>query len=237
MCGIYGEIALSEADQLNPFHERFLHTLHHRGPDESGSWRSEKIFLGMCRLSIIDLAGGQQPIWNEDKSCCIVYNGELYNFLDLRPLLEKKGHVFSTQTDTEVILHAYEEWGVDCLKQLNGMFALALWDGNRERLFLARDRIGEKPLYYYRDSARLVFGSEIKVILGDETIPREINYRGLVNYLTFGYAMAPETIYKSIYKLLPGHYMVIEGGDIHISEYWDVGYEPQIDDPKLISED
>ncbi len=236
MCGIYGEICLNDNGQLNPSHERHLAILHHRGPDESGFWENQSVFVGMCRLSIIDLAGGQQPIWNEDKSCCIVFNGELYNFLDLRPELETKGHVFSTNADTEVILHAYEEWGIDCLERLNGMFALAIWDGNRQRLFLARDRIGEKPLYYYRDANRLVFGSEIKAILGDKSIPRAVNPRGMVNYLTFGYAMAPETMYQNIFKLLPGHYMVVEGGEVHTAEYWDVGYEPQILETALITE-
>ena len=226
MCGIYGQIGPSPIDEriARLATDRLLH----RGPDECGAWVGEKVFLGMRRLSIIDLSGGQQPIWNEDMTCCIVFNGELYNFRDLRPELEAKGHVFRTQSDTEVILHAYEEWGTDCLKRLNGMFAIAIWDKPRDRLFLARDRIGEKPLYYYHANGRLVFGSEIKAILVDPSIPRELNAGGLSNFLAFGHAIAPETIYRNIRKLLPGHYLLAHDGKIAISEYWDVGSEPQL---------
>ncbi|MCA1554838.1 MAG: asparagine synthetase B, partial [Chloroflexi bacterium] len=135
---------------------RMTAAIHHRGPDDDGFFRGDGVALGMRRLSIIDLANGQQPIWNEDESCCIVYNGELYNFRELRPQLAALGHVFRTQSDTEVVLHAYEQWGVDCLSRFNGMFALALWDGRTRTLLLARDRIGEKPLYYFRDRERLV---------------------------------------------------------------------------------
>ena len=141
MCGIYGEYSAHGIEVMNA--EAATRRLFHRGPDEEGTWCGEGVFLGMRRLSIIDLAGGQQPIWNEDRTCCIVFNGEIYNFLDLRPELEAKGHVFRTRSDTEVILHAYEEWGVDCVKRLNGMFGIAIWDAPRRRLFLARDRIGE----------------------------------------------------------------------------------------------
>ena len=225
MCGIYGEIGPLSIDERRA--RLATDRLLHRGPDECGAWVGGKVFLGMRRLSIIDLSGGQQPIWNEDKTCCIVFNGEIYNFLDLRPELEAKGHVFHTRSDTEVILHAYEEWGTDCLKRLNGMFAIAIWDATRDRLFLARDRIGEKPLYYYHDKGRLVFGSEIKAILADPAIPRELNPAGLSNFLAFGHAIAPETIYRNIRKLLPGHYLLARDGAIEIHEYWDVGGEQQ----------
>ena len=235
MCGIYGELSALGIDVLTA--EAATRRLFHRGPDEVGTWCGEGVFLGMRRLSIIDLAGGQQPIWNEDHTCCIVFNGELYNFLDLRPELEAKGHVFRTHSDTEVILHAYEEWGVDCLKRLNGMFGIAIWDAPRRRLFLARDRIGEKPLYYYQHGGRLVFGSEIKAILADPAIPREINPHGLSNFLAFGHAVAPETIYRNIRKLLPGHYLLAQDGGIKISEYWDVGSEPQITEGAELSTD
>jgi asparagine synthase (glutamine-hydrolysing) len=179
----------------------------------------------MCRLSIIDLAGGQQPIWNEDNTCCIVYNGELYNFLDLRPQLQARGHVFRTNSDTEVVLHAYEQWGTACLQQLNGMFAFAIWDERRKTLFIARDRIGEKPLYYYYDDRRFVFASEIKAILADPDVPRKLNPVGLANFLAFGNAVAPDTIYQNIYKLLPGHFLTTESESItfQIKKYWDVG--------------
>ncbi|HME94549.1 MAG TPA: asparagine synthase (glutamine-hydrolyzing) [Methylomirabilota bacterium] len=225
MCGIYGEVARSPIDQARA--RSATDRLRHRGPDSSGAWAGDGVFLGMRRLSIIDLAGGQQPIWNEDESCCIVFNGELYNFIDLRRELQGHGHVFRSRSDTEVVLHAYEEWGTDCLRRFNGMFAIAIWDGPRRRLFLARDRIGEKPLYYYRDGRRLVFASEIKAILAHPKVPRDLNPRGLANFLAFGHAVAPETIYRDIHKLLPGHYLVVRDGDVRIVEYWDVGQDGQ----------
>ena len=238
MCGIYGRLDFApgrvdrrELDSLSTA------VLAHRGPDDQGTWQASGIFLGMRRLSIIDLAGGQQPIWNEDNTCCIVYNGELYNFLDLRPELEGRGHVFRTQSDTEVILHAYEEWGPECLGRCNGMFALAIWDERRRVLFLARDRIGEKPLYYYQDRDRFIFASEIKAILSDQSVPRHLNLRGLANFLAFGHAVAPETIYQNIYKLLPGHYLLAKDGDVQVTRYWDVGDEPQLVDGAVLSED
>jgi len=202
--------------------------LGHRGPDDRGVWMGGKVFLGMRRLSIIDLTGGHQPIWNQDNSCCLIFNGELYNFLDLRPQLEDRGHVFRTRSDTEVVLHAYEEWDIDCLRRFNGMFAIAIWDALRQRLFLARDRIGEKPLYYYKSTNKFAFASEIKALLADPDIPRELNPRGLANFLSFGHAVAPDTIYRDIYKLLPGHYLIAQESGIQTAEYWDVGDEPQI---------
>lgn len=225
MCGIYGEI--NPAGINFALAEKATDRLRHRGPDEGGSWLGEAVFLGMRRLSIIDLAGGQQPIWNEESTRCIVFNGELYNFLDLRPDLIAKGHVFRSESDTEVVLHSYDEWGGDCLQHLNGMFAFAIWDKTKEELFIARDRIGEKPLYYYREAGRLLFSSEIKALLTDPKVPREINPRGLTNFLTFGHSVAPETIYKNIFKLLPGHYLLASGTNFAIREYWDVGDEPQ----------
>ncbi|CAG0939480.1 partial asparagine synthase (glutamine-hydrolysing), partial [Candidatus Brocadiaceae bacterium] len=207
MCGICGVYNLSDESIIELSTVRAMcDTLVHRGPDDDGYYWDKRIALGMRRLSIIDVVGGQQPIWNEDHTCCIVFNGELYNFLDLKYQLEAKGHVFCTRSDTEVILHAYEEWRADCLDRLNGMFAFAIWDEMTKQLFLARDRIGEKPLYYYRDQHRLIFASEIKAILADRTVPRILNNRGLVNYLAFSHAVAPETIYQNILKLLPGHY-------------------------------
>ena len=192
--------------------EQATERLRHRGPDERGSWVGEAVFLGMRRLSIIDLAGGQQPIWNEEGTRCIIFNGELYNFLDLRPDLIAKGHLFRSESDTEVVLHAYDEWGVDCLQHLNGMFAFAIWDKTKDELFVARDRVGEKPLYYYREAGRLLFSSEIKALLTDPKVPRELNPPGLTNFLTFGHSVAPETIYKNIFKLLPAHYLIASNG-------------------------
>lgn len=223
MCGIFGYLT-PHPSQHNPLH--LLHTLTHRGPDECGYWQDDHIFLGMHRLSIIDLATGQQPIWNENRTLCIIYNGELYNYLDLRPGLEAAGHIFQTHSDTEVILHAYEEWGTACLQKLNGMFAFAIWNTLTQTLFVARDRLGEKPLYYYHDPERLIFASEIKAITADPTIPRQISWPGLANYLTFGHALAPQTIYQNIFKLLPGHYFLFQNNQLTLSAYWDVGQEP-----------
>ncbi len=237
MCGIYGELSVAPGYEVGASAELSTDHLTHRGPDEQGSWRDALVFLGMRRLSIIDLAGGQQPIWNEDNSCCIVYNGELYNFRELRAELEGKRHVFRTSSDTEVILHAFEEWGPKCLSRFNGMFAFAIWNSRTNTLFVARDRVGEKPLYYYRDGNRLVFASEIKAILANRDVPRRLNLRGLANFLAFGHAVAPETIYQSIYKLPPGHYLRAGDGNIEIAQYWDVGQEPQLPDRTSLTED
>jgi asparagine synthase (glutamine-hydrolysing) len=234
VCGIYGQLTDSELNVRRA--EQSTDLLSHRGPDERGTVLRGNVFLGMRRLSIIDLSGGQQPIWNEDQTCCAVYNGELYNFLELRPQLESRGHFFRTRSDTEVVLHAYEEWGPNCLRRFNGMFAFAIWDERAGRLFLARDRIGEKPLYYYQDSKRLIFGSEIKAILADPVVPRRLNPRGLANFLCFGHAVAPETIYQNIYKLLPGHYLIAQDAQIRTNRYWDVGEEPQLPVGSVLTE-
>lgn len=237
MCGIYGEITLSPTAELSVNSREGVEALNHRGPDAGGCWSGENVFLGMRRLSIIDLTGGMQPIWNSEHTICIVYNGELYNFLEIRTDLQARGHVFQTDSDTEVVLHAYEEWREHCLARFNGMFAFAIWDIRLQKLFLARDRIGEKPLYYYQDHNRLVFASEIKAILTNPYVPRVLNERGLINYLTFGYAIAPNTIYKSIYKLLPAHYMVVTDGHVSTACYWNLGDEAEKDDITLLTEE
>jgi asparagine synthase (glutamine-hydrolysing) len=234
MCGIYGHLTTAELSVRRA--EEGTDLLSHRGPDERGTAPLGNVFLGMRRLSIIDLSGGRQPIWNEDQTCCIVYNGELYNFHDLKPELESRGHLFRTRSDTEVVLHAYEEWGPDCLRRFNGMFAFAIWNQRANCLFLARDRIGEKPLYYYQDSDRLIFASEIKAILADPVVPRRLNPRGLANFLCFGHAVAPETIYQGIYKLLPGHYLIARDAQVCTSRYWEVGDEPQLSVGSILTE-
>ena len=239
MCGIYGYIdqSLSPSQAVPPAFKDRIYSLVHRGPDDYGMWIGSGVAMGMRRLSIIDLIGGSQPIWNEEHNLCIVYNGELYNFLDLRPKLKEKGHAFASQSDTEVILHAYEEWGSDCLQQFNGMFAFAIWDVRQQSLFIARDRIGEKPLYYFQDNDRLVFASEIKSILAHPSIPRALNLQGLSNFLAFGHAIAPQTIYQNINKLLPGHYLFAQNGQIQITKYWTVGDEPQLSNNAELNED
>lgn len=238
MCGIVGRIGGTAIDE-HVCHVA-LAAIEHRGPDGSGMWIEGGTFLGMRRLAIIDVEGGDQPIWNEDGSLCIIYNGELYNFLDLRPELEARGHTFRTRCDTEVVLHAYEEWGPDCLKRFNGMFAFAIWNRKTRTLFLARDRIGEKPLYYYRDGGTIVFGSEIKAILADPTVPRHVDPCGLRNYLAFGHAVAPRTMLAGISKLPAGHFLEARDGEVCVRQYWDVGDEPtlpsgaELTEPELV---
>jgi asparagine synthase (glutamine-hydrolysing) len=220
MCGIYG--LLNVKDRSTP--PGVLHTMGamipHRGPDDEGHYASGPIALGMRRLSIIDLSGGHQPISNENGSIWVVCNGEIYNFQDLREELEKKGHRFSTHSDTEVLVHLYEQEGVNFLGRLRGMFAIALWDENRSRLILARDRVGKKPLYVRREANRLLFASEIKSLLQLDKVPREIDHDALRDYLEFGFVPAPRTMFLGIEKLLPGHYLEVEKNQIRTGQYW-----------------
>jgi asparagine synthase (glutamine-hydrolysing) len=239
MCGIFGELSL-DGNIQNSIGTRLddaVDVLVHRGPDGRGTWVGDGISLGARRLSIIDLPGSNQPIWNEAGSSCIVYNGELYNFLDIRPVLEGRGHTFRTRGDGEVVLHAYEEWGPACLRRFNGMFAFAIWDGRDETLFLARDRIGEKPLYYYLDGKRLIFASEIKAILADSTVPRDLDPTGLANFLTYGHAVGPGTAFRGVQKLPAAHYLVARKGQVRVVPYWDVGEAPQISGEGPIDEE
>ena len=229
MCGICGFAGLDDEQLLR----RMTSSLAHRGPDEEGFFlarsnemRAGGIGLGIRRLKIIDLQTGSQPVFNEDKSIVIVYNGEIYNFLDLRGNLERKGHRFYTKTDTEVIVHLYEEYGIDCAKYLRGMFAFAIWDSKNQRLFIARDQIGIKPLYYMEFNSSLLFASELKSILQYEKIHRQTNLQALDLYLTYLYIPAPLTIFDKIHKLLPGHYLLWENGKIKIGKYWGLEIQP-----------
>jgi len=199
-------------------------TIRHRGPDDEGRYVSGPIGLGFRRLSIIDLQSGHQPLSNEDGTIWIVFNGEIYNFQELRAFLLSKGHVFKTQSDTEVIVHLYEELGFQCLEMLRGMFAFAIWDENAKTLFLARDRVGIKPLYYCLTDSSLVFASEIKAILADPSIDREIAPEMIDRFLTFLYMPGDETLLKGIRKLAPGHYLVIKDGKPVIRQYWDLRF-------------
>jgi len=225
MCGIYGILNL---DRPEPPSEAILSAMGgiiaHRGPDDFGQYRGRGVGLGMRRLSIIDVSGGHQPICNEDESVWIVLNGEIYNFQPLRDELEGKGHVFRTRSDTEVIVHLYEQEGLDFFKRLRGMFGVAIWDAKRERLVLGRDRIGEKPLYVRREAGRLLFASEMKSILQVEGVPRQLNHAALEEYLALGYVPAPLCLLEGIEKLPAGHYLVAEKGGIEIREYWDVPF-------------
>lgn len=228
LCGICGIVDFQNIDQAfkQKTIKRMCDSMSHRGPDEEGTYLDGNVGLGSRRLSIIDLATGHQPITNEDKSIWVVQNGETYNYRELMKNLQTMGHNFTTVSDTEVIVHAYEEYGIDCVHKFIGMFAFALWDRKRRQLFIVRDRLGIKPLYYYLDDKRLIFASEIKGILADTSIPREIDYKGLNNFFTFGHSVAPNTIYQGIKKLLPGHYLLCRDGKVEIKEYWDLHYSP-----------
>lgn len=201
-------------------------SIRHRGPDDEGYYQDEQASFAMRRLSIIDLHTGQQPISNETGDVWVIYNGEIYNFKDVRAELERRGHTFKTQTDTEIIVHAYEEYGDDCVKHFNGMFAISLWDAHKRRLFLARDRVGIKPLYYWANQTKLVFASELKALILHPDVPRQTNLAALDLFLTLEYVPAPYTIYEGIFKLLPGHTLTVENGDVKIRQYWDVPYQP-----------
>jgi len=200
--------------------------LKHRGPDGSGAYVSERVGLGHRRLSIIDLSGGAQPITNEDGTLHLVFNGEIYNFIELRKELEEKGHLFKTRSDTEVIIHGYEQWGLDCVNRFNGIFAFALWDSNRQQLFLARDHLGVKPLYYVVLGDRLLFASEIKSFLTDPQCPREVDLKSLSMLFTLRYVPSPDTLFRDVKKLPPAHSMVVRPGGFEVHRYWN--WQPQI---------
>ena len=217
MCGIVG-FSWNNKNLL----KKMIKSVAHRGPDEFGYYLDDKISLGHQRLKVIDLKSGRQPIHNEDDCIQIVFNGEIYNYLDLRNDLEKKGHRFYTNTDTEVIVHSYEEWGINCVNYFNGMFAFAIWDSTYKKLFLARDRLGIKPLYYYFDGDKFIFASEIKAILEYEGIEREVDLNALNEYFTYRYVPTNRTMIKNIYKLLPGHILIFKNNEINVSRYWDL---------------
>ncbi len=226
MCGITG-VAL--ADPNAPGDLRLLRQMtdiiRHRGPDGEGFHCGPGIGLGMRRLSIIDLAGGDQPLRNEDGSILAICNGEIYNFIELREELLRRGHTFRSRSDVEVIVHLYEEEGVRCLQKLRGMFALALWDGKERQLFLARDRLGIKPLNYaFSRDGSLWFGSEIKSILMADPVSRQLDPDSVEDLFTFGYVLAPRTLFKEVKKLLPGHYLLYRNGRCQLAEYWDVAF-------------
>lgn len=223
MCGIAGIVSARDAAPVEaPQIRAMCNTLIHRGPDEEGLRVDGHVGLGMRRLSIIDLAGGHQPIHNEDHSVWVVFNGEIYNFLDLRPELERRGHCFYTGTDTEVIVHLYEELGPESVQKLRGMFAFALYDGRRRSLLLARDRLGKKPLHYAFSQGRLLFASEIKAILAVAPELKETNPEALLQYFYFGYIPDPQTAFLRIHKLPPGHLLEFSGGQAQVRQYWDL---------------
>ncbi len=227
MCGITGWISLGK--NTSPDKKAVLHSMceqmKHRGPDSEGLWTEGKVALGMRRLSIIDLHTGEQPVYNEDRSVVVVMNGELYNFREVRADLEKRGHKFETNTDTEILPHLYEEYGDAMLDEINGMFAFALWDKRREKLIIARDRFGEKPLYYGVFDDKLIFGSELKVLLANPAVKTELNTDALRQFLSFDYVPAPNSIYKNIYKLPAAHFLTVEKGEIRTCRYWNLSWK------------
>lgn len=226
MCGICGVFDFAGRAVDPGLLEKMTASIRHRGPDGVGSYHSAGIGLGHRRLSIIDLEGGSQPLTNEDSRLQVIFNGEIYNFIELREELEKAGHVFKTRSDTEVIVHGYEEWGLGCVKRFNGIFAFALWDSNLRRLFLARDHLGVKPLYYTLLGNRLLFASEIKALLADPECPREVDVKALGKLFTLRYVPSPDTLFHRIKKLPPGHLMVVAMDALQVQRYWD--WKPQI---------
>ena len=226
MCGIAGIV---NTDRLDERHQslvrRMCDVIVHRGPDDDGYYFSRQAGIGIRRLSIIDLQSGHQPILNEDRSVAVVLNGEIYNYRELRSELEKQGHRFATQGDTETIVHAYEEFGDECVQHLRGMFCFALWDENRQRLLLARDRVGIKSVYYAQTNGQLTFGSEIKCVLELPGFSRRVDPSHLAAYLTFLYVPAPGTIYEGISELPPAHYLVWEKGQTQVRRYWKLHYQ------------
>ncbi len=227
MCGIAG---LVHTDPRYPIDRelvaRMTVCLAHRGPDAQGLHVWPGAAIGHRRLSIIDLTTGDQPIFNEDGTVGVILNGEIYNFQELRAELEGHGHRFATRSDTETIVHAYEQWGDVCVERLAGMFAFALWDDRERRLLLARDRVGKKPLYYVRDGERLIFASELKALLCDPGLKRELSLEALDTYFSLGAVQAPATIFREVEQLPPAHRLVWEQGRVRVTEYWDVPHQP-----------
>ena len=237
MCGIAGMFNLRSRKPIDEMDMRqMLAMIRHRGPDEFGIYIDGPVGLGNARLSIIDLSGGQQPIPNEDGTLWIVFNGEIFNYIELRPELEARGHKFTTTSDTEVLLHAYEEYGPECLNRLNGQFAFAVWNAVDQSLFLARDRLGVRPVFYTFADGDLIFGSEIKALLADNRVRAEIDPAVLDQVFTFWSALSPRTAFKDIYELPPGHYLKASRGKTTIEKYWQLNF-PSAPNPPQKSTD
>jgi asparagine synthase (glutamine-hydrolysing) len=226
MCGLTG---IFEYGRLTKIPQELVHcmneTIVHRGPDDEGIFVGPGVGLGFRRLSIIDLAGGHQPISNEDGGCWVMLNGEIYNYPELRKELLEKGHKLATSSDTETIVHLYEEYGESCFSRLRGMFAIVLWDSKKRQLLLARDRVGKKPLFYSADQSRIIFGSELKALLAGGGFSQEMDLQALYDYFSFGYIPAPKTIYRAVRKVLPGHYVLVSSdGTLQERSYWELTF-------------
>lgn len=225
MCGIIGVLNLANPQPVEKSTLlQMLAMIRHRGPDGFGLYQDEYASLGSARLSIIDIAGGDQPIGNEDGSLWIVFNGEIFNYVELRPDLEARGHRFSTNSDTEVIIHLYEEYGPECVQRLNGQFVFAIWDNRSRSLFVARDRLGIRPLFYTQSQGRLLFGSEIKTLLSVPGVRAELDAHSLDQIFTFWSTLAPRTAFRDIFELPPGHFMQVRGGEIRVQSYWSLDF-------------
>ncbi len=237
MCGICGKVNLDGQTPVDKaLLQRMCDSIRHRGPDGEGQYLKGAVGLGNRRLSIIDLATGNQPISNEDGTVWIVFNGEIYNYQELHAELLQRGHKFATRSDTETIVHAYEEWGVESCARLRGMFAYALWDVKKQRLVLVRDRMGKKPVIYTRTPDSFLFASELRVLLQDAQVQRTLNQDALYAYLLRMYVPAPHTIFEGVYKLPPAHYLILENGEVSIHPYWQVDFSRKVNS-RLTEED
>ena len=227
MCGIAGKLSLE--GPVDPvLLERMCASLEHRGPDSRGTFLDDGVGLGMQRLAVIDPTGGDQPIYNEDRSVVVVLNGEIYNYRELREDLARSGHSFATASDTEVIVHLYEDHGDACVEHLRGMFAFALWDRRRRRLLLARDRIGKKPLFYSQTRGAFWFGSEAKAILEDGAVPRDVDAHAIDSFLHYQYVPQPRSAFAALRKLPPAHVLTWEDGRVATRRYWKLSYRPRL---------
>lgn len=239
MCGIVGFVNSKSRAANREILEKMNAAIVHRGPDEDGFFVKENVALAMRRLAIIDLAGGQQPIFNADKTAAIVFNGEIYNFQEIKKDLELRGHEFYTNCDTEVIVHLYDEYGADCVQHLRGMFAFAIWDSRDDSLFIARDRVGKKPvLYAHRENGDFIFGSEFTALLAHPDISREVDFEAIDSYLSYLCVPAPQTAFKQIRKLEPAHWLRWKNGKIETKRYWqpDFSKKIKISEPEAIEE-
>src|SRR5262245_6116095 len=224
ICGVAYPVRLNQHVDRNQL-VRMRDALAHRGPDDAGAWIGHTVGLGHRRLSIVDLGGGHQPMSNEDGTIWIAFNGEIYNHRELRPLLEERGHVYRTQSDTETIVHLYEEFGIAGVAKLRGMFAYAIWDSVQRKLVLARDRLGIKPLYYaVKDDGTLYFASEIKALIAGRAIKPELNYGGLADYAANRHTSSEETLFRGVKRLSPGHTLQWLDGQTRIEAYWDLSF-------------
>jgi asparagine synthase (glutamine-hydrolysing) len=229
MCGIVGYVNAKSTGASREILQKMNQCIVHRGPDEDGFYVKESVGLAMRRLSIIDLAGGQQPIYSADRTKAIVFNGEIYNFQELRADLEKRGHRFYTNSDTEAIVHLYDEFGADCVQYLRGMFAFAIWDETDKSLFIARDRVGKKPLLYsHQPNGDLIFGSEFAALLAHPDVTREVDFAAIDSYLSFLCIPAPQTAFRSIRKLEPAHWLRWKNGEIDTKRYWSPDFSKKI---------